>query len=62
MRLGGDFEGAAEIFSAIGAIPYLARARVELAESRGVPPDRESVAVLKRLGDIEYLEAHSLPV
>ena len=60
MRLDGDFEGAAEIFSAIGAIPYLARARIELAESRGLPHDRESVAVLKHLGDIEYLESHQV--
>ncbi len=60
MRLDGDSEGAAEIFSAIGAIPYLARARVELAETRGVPPDSESLAVLQGLGDIEYLEAHGL--
>jgi class 3 adenylate cyclase/tetratricopeptide (TPR) repeat protein len=60
LRLDGDFEGAAEIFSAIGAIPYHARAQVELADSRGVPPDRESVAVLKSLGDIEYLEFHQL--
>ncbi|GAC1470270.1 MAG: AAA family ATPase [Candidatus Dormibacteraceae bacterium] len=60
MRLVGDFEGAAEIFNASGAIPYLARVRVELAESRGHQPDAESVAVLKGLGDIEYLEAHQL--
>jgi hypothetical protein len=60
MRLVGDFAGAAEIFNACGAIPYLARARVELAESRGDQPDPESVAVLQRLGDIEYLEAHQL--
>lgn len=60
MRLAGDFEGAAEIFNASGAIPYLARARVELAESRGDQPDPESVEILKRLGDIEYLEAHHL--
>ncbi|GAC1511852.1 MAG: hypothetical protein NVS1B3_15220 [Candidatus Dormibacteraceae bacterium] len=59
-RVNSDFEGAAEIFSTIGAIPLLARARIELAESRGVPPDPESVAVLQRLGDIEYLEAHQL--
>jgi class 3 adenylate cyclase/tetratricopeptide (TPR) repeat protein len=62
MRLVGDFAGAAEIFKASGALPYLARARIELAESRGVAPDPESVAFLQTLGDIEYLESHFLPL
>jgi class 3 adenylate cyclase/tetratricopeptide (TPR) repeat protein len=62
LRLQGDFERAAEIFGAIGATPYLARARIELAESRGIAPDPESVAVLQRLGDIEYLESHQIGV
>ncbi len=60
MRLDGDFEGAAEIFSASGALPYLSRARIELAQSRGVAPDPESVALLQSLGDIEYLESHQV--
>jgi hypothetical protein len=60
MRLSGDFENAAEIFSAFGSLPYASRARIELAESRGVAPDPESVALLQRLGDIEYLESHQV--
>ena len=62
LRATGDFEGAARIWVVAGARPYEARARIELAESRGEPPDPVSVGVLQALGDVEYLEAHGLTV
>jgi class 3 adenylate cyclase len=60
LRAGKHFAEAAQIWADSGAKPYEARARIELAESQGVRPDPEMVEVLRKLGDIEYLEAHQL--
>jgi hypothetical protein len=62
LRAARDFSAAANIWAEAGARPYEARARIELAASQGVAPDPEMVAVLRKLGDIEYLEAHQLGV
>jgi len=60
LRAGRDCAAAASIFAEVGAVPYEARTRIELDESRGMRPDPEAVKTLQRLGDIEYLEAHQL--
>src|SRR3981081_4315467 len=57
LRAARDFSAAANIWAEAGARPYVARARIELAASQGVAPDPEMVALLRKLGDIEYLEA-----
>jgi tetratricopeptide (TPR) repeat protein len=62
LRAARDFSAAANIWAEAGARPYVARARIELAASQGVAPDPEMVALLRKLGDIEYLEAHQLGV
>jgi hypothetical protein len=59
-RAQGEFEAAATIFAQIGAKPYEARARIELAQAQGTQPDSNAVDVLRKLGDIEYLESHDL--
>jgi class 3 adenylate cyclase len=61
-RAAGQFERAIEIWEACGAPPYAARARIELARSRGEPPDPSDVSVLRKLQDLEYLEIHGLGV
>jgi hypothetical protein len=40
--------------------PYQARARIELARAQGLQPDSNAVDVLRKMGDIEYLESHDL--
>jgi hypothetical protein len=59
-RAQGDFAAAATIFAQIGAKPYEARARIELARAQGLQPDSNAVDVLRKMGDIEYLESHDL--
>jgi class 3 adenylate cyclase/tetratricopeptide (TPR) repeat protein len=58
LRAQGDFGAAARVFAQVGAKPYEARARIELARARRTEPDPGAVEVLTKLGDIEYLEAH----
>lgn len=60
LRAKGDFTGAAKIWASRRAAPYEARARIELAQSQGQQPDAEMVAVLGRVGDVEYLDSHHL--
>ena len=60
LRARRDFAGAERMWVGMGALPFAARARIELAQSEGAPPDPEAVALLKGLGDLEYLESHSL--
>ena len=62
LRAHGDFEGAAGILGEIGPRPYEARARIELAQSRGLKPDPDNIAVLRKLGDVDYLESHQIGV
>jgi class 3 adenylate cyclase/uncharacterized protein len=59
-RAAGQFERAIEIWEAAGAVPYAARARIELARSQGRDPDVADVAALRTLQDLEYLEIHGL--
>jgi hypothetical protein len=59
-RAAGQFERAIEIWEAAGAVPYAARARIELARSQGRDPDVADVAALRKLQDLEYLEIHGL--
>jgi hypothetical protein len=59
-RAAGQFERAIEIWEAAGAVPYAARARIELARSQGRGPDVADVAALRKLQDLEYLEIHGL--
>ena len=61
LRAQREYAGAAEIFASAGAVPYEARARIELAQEAGLEPEERPVAVLRELGDIDYLEAHQLP-
>ena len=60
LRAQRDYASAAEIFASAGALPYEARARIELARKAGIAPETRPVAILRDLGDIEYLEAHQL--
>lgn len=55
-----NFASAAGIYAKAGAVPYEARARIELAQAQGTRPDPEAVEILRKLGDIEYLESHDL--
>jgi class 3 adenylate cyclase/tetratricopeptide (TPR) repeat protein len=60
LRAEGEFGAAAAVFARIGAKPYEARARIELARSRGTQADPQAVELLRKLGDVEYLETHQL--
>jgi class 3 adenylate cyclase/tetratricopeptide (TPR) repeat protein len=59
-RAAGEFSRAIELWEACGAVPYAARARIELAHGSGQAPDPGDVATIRRLGDLEYLEIHNL--
>ena len=59
-RAAGQFDVAIEIWERSGALPYVARARIELARSRGRVPDAEDISTLRELEDLEYLEIHEL--
>jgi class 3 adenylate cyclase/tetratricopeptide (TPR) repeat protein len=61
-RAAGQFERAIEIWEGSGAVPYAARARIELARSRGHEPDAGDVSTLRTLQDLEYLEISQLAV
>lgn len=61
LRAQSDYASAAKIFASAGAVPYEARARIEIALKAGIEPEESPVAILRDLGDIEYLEAHQLP-
>ena len=61
-RAAGQFERALEIWSVSGALPYVARARIERARSTGEEPDPADVSVLRELQDLEYLDIHRLEV
>lgn len=61
-RAAGQFERAIEIWDACGALPYAARARIELARSKGEPLNPADISVQRKLQDLEYLEIHGLRV
>ena len=61
-RAAGQFERALEIWEPAGAVPYAARARIELALSQGRDPDSADISTLRKLQDLEYLEIHGLGV
>ena len=57
-----QFDRAIEIWDRAGALPYAARGRIELAQSRGQAPAAGDLAVIRKLRDLRYLETRGLPV
>jgi tetratricopeptide (TPR) repeat protein len=61
-RAAGQFDHAIEIWSRSGALPYAARARIELAQSRDQAPAPTDLAIIQKLQDLQYLETRGLPL
>ena len=58
-----ELDLAAEIWGRIGALPNLGRARAERGALRGDPTETESgLAILKKVGDTNYIDRFSAPV